>query len=105
MEVGLLHGRGVLGSDGRLDLELVDDTAVPTQHDAVVTWGSQGGGPYVSGVPIGRVTHVYSSVRESAQRAVIDPFVDFGALDLVGVVVPAGTSSDRAVIEADGSLG
>jgi rod shape-determining protein MreC len=95
----------VLGSDGRLDLELVDDTAVPAEHDAVVTWGSEGGGPYVSGVPIGRVTHVYSSVRESAQRAVIDPFVDFGALDLVGVVVPAGTHSDRAVIEADGGLG
>jgi len=105
MDVGLLHGRGALGSDGRLDLELVDDTAVPAEQDDVVTWGSQGGGPYVSGVPIGRVTHVYSSVRESAQRAVIDPFVDFGALDLVGVVVPAGTSSDRAVIEADGSLG
>lgn len=105
MEVGLLHGRGALSGDGRLDLELVDDTAMPAEHDAVVTWGSQGGGPYVSGVPIGRVTHVYSSVREGTQRAVIDPFVDFGALDLVGVVVPPGTSSDRAVVEADGGLG
>ncbi|MEP9361746.1 rod shape-determining protein MreC [Nocardioides sp. CN2-186] len=105
MEVGFLHGRGVLGSDGRLDLELVDDTAVPAKHDTVVTWGSEAGGPYVSGVPVGRVVSVYSSLRETAQRAVIDPFVDFGALDLVGVVVPSGTSSDRAVIEADGSLG
>ena len=104
MDVGFLHGRGVLGKDGRLDLELVDDTAVPGRHDTVVTWGSQASGPYVSGVPIGRVTSVYSSLRETAQRAVIDPFVDFGALDLVGVVVPSGTSSDRAVIEADGSL-
>ena len=34
----------------------------------------------------------------------IEPFVDFAALDLVGVVVPSGTESDRAVIEADGSL-
>ncbi len=105
MEVGFLHGRGVLGSDGRLDLELVDDTAVPAKHDTVVTWGSEAGGPYVSGVPVGRVVSVYSSLRETAQRAVIDPFVDFGALDLVGVVVPSGTTSDRAVIEADGSLG
>ena len=55
-------------------------------------------------MPVGRVTSVYSSLRETAQRAVIDPFVDFGALDLVGVVVPSGTASDRAVIEADGSL-
>jgi rod shape-determining protein MreC len=104
MQVGLLHGRGVLGSDGRLDLELVDDTAVPAEHDTVVTWGSEAGGPYVSGVPVGRVTHVYSSVRETAQRAVIDPYVDFGSLDLVGVVVPSGTASDRAVIEANGTL-
>lgn len=104
MQVGLLHGRGVLGSDGRLDLELVDENAVPAEHDTVVTWGSEAGGPYVSGIPVGRVTHVYSSVRESAQRAVIDPYVDFGALDLVGVVVPSGTASDRAVIEANGTL-
>ena len=105
MEVGFLHGRGVLGRDGRLDLELVDDTAVPGKHDTVVTWGSQGGGPYVSGVPVGRVVSVFSSLRDTSQRAVIDPFVDFGALDLVGVVVPSGTASDRAVIEADGGLG
>jgi rod shape-determining protein MreC len=104
MQVGLLHGRGVLGSDGRLDLELVDASAVPSEHDTVVTWGSEAGGPYVSGVPVGTVTHVYSSVRETAQRAVIDPYVDFGALDLVGVVVPSGTASDRAVIEANGTL-
>ncbi|WP_395694489.1 rod shape-determining protein MreC [Nocardioides sp.] len=104
MQVGLLHGRGVLGADGRLDLELVDESAVPARGDEVVTWGSEAGGPYVSGVPVGQVTQVYSSVRESAQRAVIDPYVDFGSLDLVGVVVPSGTASDRSVIEADGSL-
>lgn len=104
MEVGLVHGRGDLGSDGRLDLELFDDTAVPAKHDTVVTWGSEAAGPYVSGVPIGRVTSVYSSLRDSSQRAVIEPFVDFGALDLVGVVVPSGTASDRSVIEANGTL-
>lgn len=104
MQVGLLHGRGVLGSDGRLDLELVDQTAVPAQGDAVVTWGSEAAGPYVSGVPVGEVVKVYSSVRESAQHAVIDPYVDFGALDVVGVVVPSGTPSDRSVIEANGGL-
>ncbi len=37
-------------------------------------------------------------------RGVLGPFVDFGALDLVGVVVPSGTASDRAVIEANGTL-
>jgi rod shape-determining protein MreC len=104
MEVGFLHGRGVLGNDGRLDLELVDQSVVPDRDDTVVTWGSEGGAPYVSGIPVGRVTSVFSSLRETSQRAVIAPYVDFGALDLVGVVVPSGTTSDRAVIEADGSM-
>jgi len=104
MEMGFLEGRGAVGDGGLLDLELVDRAAVPAKHDVVVTWGSDGGAPYVAGVPVGRVTAVYSSLRETAQRAEIEPFVDFGALDLVGVVVPSGTSSDRAVVEADGSL-
>lgn len=104
MEVGFLHGRGVLGNEGRLDLELVDQSEVPAKHDVVVTWGSEGGAPYVSGVPVGRVTSVYSSLRENSQRAVIEPFVDFGSLDLVGVVVPSGSTSDRSIIEADGTL-
>jgi rod shape-determining protein MreC len=104
MEMGFLEGRGAVGDSGLLDLELVDQAEVPAKHDVVVTWGSEGGAPYVSGVPVGRVTAVYSSLRETAQRAEIEPFVDFAALDLVGVVVPSGTASDRAVIEADGSL-
>ena len=104
LEAGFLRGRGVLGDDGRLDLELVDGTVVPARDDAVVTWGSEDGAPYVAGIPIGRVTQVFTSLRETATRAVIEPYVDFSALDLVGVVVPSGTRSDRAVIEADGSI-
>jgi len=104
MEMGFLRGRGGVGETGLLDLELVDQAEVPAKNDVVVTWGSDGGSPYVSGVPVGRVDAVYSSLRETAQRAEIRPFVDFGALDLVGVVVPSGTTSDRAVVEADGSL-
>jgi len=104
MQLGFLHGRGDLGRSGRLDLELVDDSVVPSKGEVVVTWGSQGGAPYVTGVPVGRVTQVFSSLRQTSQRAVIQPFVDFGALDVVGVVVPSGTKSDRAVVEADGRL-
>jgi rod shape-determining protein MreC len=104
MDLGFLSGQGELGDDGGLDLRLVDRSIVPTRDDTVVTWGSEGGAPYVAGVPIGRVTKVYSSLRDTSQRAVIEPYVDFAALDLVGVVVPSGTDSDRAVVEADGSL-
>jgi rod shape-determining protein MreC len=104
MKVGFLHGRGDLGQEARLDLELVDQTYLPAAGETVVTWGSQDGAPYVSGVPVGRVASVYSSPRETTQRAVIEPFVDFSALDMVGVVVASGTESDRGLIEVDGGL-
>lgn len=103
MEIGFVTGSGSFSDDSGLDLRLLDDTVVPAKDDVVVTWGSSGG-PYEPGVPIGRVTDVFSSLREATQRAVVEPFVDFSALDVVGVVVPSGTSSDRAVVEADGSL-
>lgn len=104
-EVGFLKGRGVLGRDGRLDLELLDPKHVPAQGDQVLSWGSDGAGPYVAGVPVGRVTEVYSSVREQSHRAVIEPVVDFSSLDVVGVVVPGDTTSDRAVVRSDGGIG
>lgn len=102
LEIGFVHGNGSL-EDDELELRLVDDAVIPAKHDTVVTWGSSEG-PYQRGVPVGRVTDVYSSLRESSQWAVIEPFVNFSALDVVGVMVPTGTTSDRAVIEADGAL-
>ena len=100
LEVGFLSGQGKLGQDGNLVLDLVDDSLIPSRDDVVVSWGSQGGAPYVAGIPIGRVTSVVSSPRETSQQAVIEPYVDFGALDLVGVVVPEGTVSGRSLAEA-----
>ncbi len=102
MELGFLRGRGVVGDVGRLDLELIDVNALPARGDVVVTWGSSGGSPYVSGVPIGTVTKAYDSLLNTSRRAVIEPFVDFSALDLVGVVVPPSTDSDRALVRAGG---
>jgi rod shape-determining protein MreC len=100
MEVGTLNGRGSVGGDARLDLELVDADASANAGDAVVTWGSKNGRPYVAGVPIGRVDSVSSTPRQQSTQAVIEPYVDFSSLDLVGVVVDANTKSDRAVIRA-----
>lgn len=102
MEVGFLRGRGGIGDRGRLDLDLVDNSVTPERDDIVVTWGSDNGAPYVPGIPIGRVTTVFSSPRELSKRAVIDPLVDFSSLDLVGVVVKRGAKSDRQVINATG---
>jgi rod shape-determining protein MreC len=100
MEVGFLRGRGDVGNKGRLDLDLVDNAVTPGRDDVLVTWGSQNGAPYVAGVPIGRVTNVFSSPRQLSKRAVIEPFVNFTSLDLVGVVVRADTEGDRPVLNA-----
>lgn len=99
-EVGFLRGRGDISRTGRLDLDLVDNAETPGKDDTVVTWGSGSGRPYVAGVPVGTVDAVFSSPREQAKHAVIDPFVDFSSLDLVGVVVRADTVGDRSVIRA-----
>lgn len=100
LEIGFLRGRGSIDDTGRLALDLVDNSVVPSKDDVVVTWGSRDGVPYVAGIPIGRVESVVSSPRQSSRLAVIKPFVDFTALDVVGVVVPRGTQGDRPVLSA-----
>lgn len=105
MEVGFLRGRGTVGEDARLDLDLVDSAASVAKDDSLVTWGSRNGAPYVAGIPIGRVTAVSSTPRQQSVQAVITPYVDFTSLDLVGVVVDEDTKSDRTVIRAGSTEG
>jgi rod shape-determining protein MreC len=100
LEVGFLRGRGSADNTGRLALDLVDDSVEPSKDDLVVTWGSKDGVPYVAGIPIGRVESVVSTPRQSSRLAVVKPFVDFTALDVVGVVVPRATEGDRPVLTA-----
>jgi rod shape-determining protein MreC len=100
LEVGFLRGRGSADNTGRLALDLVDDSVEPSKDDLVVTWGSKDGVPYVAGIPIGRVESVVTTPRQSSSVAVVKPFVDFTALDVVGVVVPRDTEGDRPVLTA-----
>jgi rod shape-determining protein MreC len=60
-----------------------------------VTFGSL---DYVAGVPIGQVTKV-TDVGGLSRTAEVTPFVSFGTLDLVGVVVgrPATDPGDRVL--------
>lgn len=104
LEIGFLRGRGAIDEGGRIDLDLVDNAVEPSRNDVVVTWGSPHGVPYVAGIPVGLVESVVASPRQSTRQAVIRPFADFTALDVVGIVVPRDTDGDRAVI-AGGSAG
>ncbi|MGH3483514.1 MAG: rod shape-determining protein MreC, partial [Nocardioidaceae bacterium] len=87
LELGMLRGDGELSDTGRVTLTTMDPTVQPTAGDIVVTWGSRGGAPYVAGVPIGRIESVESSPRDQSSSARVVPYVDFSALDLVGVVI------------------
>jgi rod shape-determining protein MreC len=99
-ELGFLGGDGDIGDDGRLTLELVDDASDPGQGDTVLSWGTRDGAPYIADVPIGAVTEVSSSPRELSTTAVVEPFVDFSALDLVGVVVGGDGRGGREAVAA-----
>ncbi|MGH3477122.1 MAG: rod shape-determining protein MreC [Nocardioidaceae bacterium] len=102
LELGMLRGDGELSDVGRLTLTTMDPTVEPATGDIVVTWGSRGGTPYVAGVPIGRIESVESSPRDQSSSARVVPYVDFSALDLVGVVIGASPPGDRTERAAPG---
>ena len=64
--------------------------------DRLVTFGSVN---YAPGVPIGTVTRLRDGGSGLARLAEVRPFVSFGSLDLVGVVVakPAANPGDRVL--------
>lgn len=96
-ENGFVDGRGGLANGDPLDLRLLDNTVLPERGQEVLTWGSDGHGPYVAGIPIGEVSKVYEDIRAGTYRAVLEPYVDFTSLGDVGVIVPSG--EDTRVIE------
>jgi rod shape-determining protein MreC len=83
-------------------MQLLDRLSNPRIGDNVVTWGSEGGAPYVAGVPIGVVDRVVTSPRELSKTVIVDPFVDFSALDVVGVVTNRERRADRRAAEGPG---
>ena len=63
--------------------------------DEVVTAGWRAGALsslYPKGIPIGRVTSVGQADTDLFQQVQVDPYVDFGSLDAVLVLVPRGSA-------------
>jgi rod shape-determining protein MreC len=87
-QIGVVRGTGrKLSGGGTLRLELLGTTAVPVPGQRVVTLGSVGGHPYVPGVPVGVITGLATVPGSLTRTALVRPFVEFSALDVVGVVV------------------
>ena len=93
----LVQGPGLLDGDVHLDVTCsqrrrrVGDLLLHFPRRYVSTHELSEVGEPVEGEQLSVVGRIVSSE--------IKPFVDFSALDLVGVAVPAGTRSDRALVK------
>ncbi len=79
------------GSD-LLRLHVLSASSVVAPGQRLVTAASVGNRPYVAGVPVGVITRV-SAGGGLTRTALVRPFADFSALDVVGVVVPQGKAA------------
>ena len=84
----VLHARGTRET---LVLDRVRKQDVIKKGDEIVTAGWRAGSLsslYPKGIPIGEVTSVGQTDTDLYQQVQVEPYVDFGALDAVSVLVP-----------------
>jgi rod shape-determining protein MreC len=84
----VLHARGTRET---LVLDRVRKQDVVSVGDEIVTAGWRTGALsslYPKGIPIGKVTSVGQTDTDLFQQVQVDPYVDFGSLDAVLVLVP-----------------
>jgi rod shape-determining protein MreC len=87
-EIGEVTGTGKsMSGSGLLRLTLFDSNAVLQPGQEVVTYASVNDRPEVPGVPVGTVISVHSSAGALVQTALVQPFVTFTSLGVVGIVV------------------
>ncbi len=93
-QIGVVSGRGTT----TMRLELLDPQAEVASGDRLVTFGSQGGVPFVPGVPVGEVVDVEETPGSLTRAAVVKPYASFTSLDLVGVVVEPPREDPRDAV-------
>ena len=84
----VLHARGTRET---LVLDRVRKEDVVRRGDEIVTAGWKSGGlssVYPKGIPIGEVTSVSDNDTDLFKQVQVDPYVDFGMLDALLVLVP-----------------
>jgi rod shape-determining protein MreC len=95
-QFGWVTGPGKTGSgSGLLQLQVLDQNAVLTPGEALVTYASMNDRPYVPGVPVGVITKVEDRAGSLTTRALVRPYVDFTSLGVVGIVVVPPSSNPR----------
>jgi rod shape-determining protein MreC len=87
-EIGVVTGTGkTLTHGATLRLQMLDANVPLRPGQRIVTFGSQGGRPFVPGVPIGVITQVTDSAGSLTRAALVRPYADFTALQVVSVVI------------------
>ncbi|MBV2153973.1 rod shape-determining protein MreC [Kitasatospora sp. SUK 42] len=99
-EIGFASG----GGDSPMKVSLLNGKAQVKAGDRLVTFGSQSGRPFVPGVPVGKVVEVQANAGQLTKTVLVEPFVQFTRLDLVGVVVvpPRADPRDAVLPPAQG---
>jgi rod shape-determining protein MreC len=98
-EIGEVTGTGKsMSGSSALRLTLFDANAVLQPGQQVDTYASVGDQPEVPGVPVGTVISVQPRAGSLTQTAVVQPFVNFTALGVVGVVVQVPRHNPRTSI-------
>ena len=95
-QIGAVTGTGKsLSGPYLLRLRLFDANAALHSGQSLVTFGSVQNRPYVPGVPIGQVVQVQGTAGSLTQTATVRPFVNFGSLGVVGVVIAGPARNPR----------
>jgi rod shape-determining protein MreC len=94
-QIGVVSGLGPVAEGRLVRFRLLDSEVALAAGRRIVSFGSQHGTPYAPGLPVGTIQRVEATPGELTRVAYARPFVDFTALDVVGVVVRAPQRDPR----------
>lgn len=93
-EIGILSGQGT----DQAVLQLLDSQSSVQSGDVLLALGSQGGKPFVPGVPVGEVTFVSDLAGGVSQIAEVKYYAHLNALGIVAVVVKPPANDPRDIL-------
>ena len=98
-QIGWVTGAGRTGSgNGLLKLQVLDENADLSVGQQLVTSASIHDRPYVPGVPVGVIKKVENRGGSLTALALVQPYVDFTSLGVVGIVVAPPSHNPKSSV-------
>jgi rod shape-determining protein MreC len=95
-QIGWVTGPGKTSAgSGLLRLQVLDENAVLSVGQQLVTSASMHDRPYVPGVPVGVISKVENRGGSLTALALVQPYVNFTSLGVVGIVVAPPSHNPR----------